>query len=199
MGSRSSEGPVWRQPSQTAPLGSAQAIAETPASARPLSVWAVPLLGASRFTAAAVLFLAVAGAAQLLVFRHFRFLKQSIVWRCVRRRLVNDNRVINFFVCVIYISAGVYMIQRRLQASNSSGVRTGFGWSKNPSGNPSVIFKRLRCDQAVLPGTGQHQQEMINADQRLEDGPKPLRHPVRRPDVAEVNENPFTQNPGHPQ
>jgi hypothetical protein len=39
---------------------------------------------------------------------------------------------------------------------------------------------------------------MVDADPRLEGGPKPLRHPVRRPDGAGVNENPFTQNPGHP-
>ncbi|MFK4443449.1 hypothetical protein ABH944_003826, partial [Caballeronia udeis] len=31
-----------------------------------------------------------------------------------------------------------------------------------------------------------------------EGGPKPLHYPVRRPDVAALNENPFTQNPGHP-
>jgi hypothetical protein len=39
---------------------------------------------------------------------------------------------------------------------------------------------------------------MVDADQRLEGGPKPLCHPVRRPDIAGLNENPFTQDPGHP-
>jgi hypothetical protein len=39
---------------------------------------------------------------------------------------------------------------------------------------------------------------MVDADQRLEGGSKPLRYPVRRPDVAGLIQNPLTQNPGHP-
>jgi hypothetical protein len=40
---------------------------------------------------------------------------------------------------------------------------------------------------------------MDDANQRLEGRTKPLRDPVRRPDIAGLNENPFTQNTGHPQ
>ncbi len=59
----------------------------------------------------------------------------------------------------------------------------------------SVLSK---SDQAVLPGVEQHQQKVDDAHPGLESGPKPVYYPVRRADAAALNENPFTQNSGHP-
>ncbi|SDR42477.1 hypothetical protein SAMN05445850_3813 [Paraburkholderia tuberum] len=44
----------------------------------------------------------------------------------------------------------------------------------------------------------QHQQEVDDADPRLEGRTEPLRDPVRRAAGAGLNLNPFTQNSGHP-
>jgi len=70
--------------------------------------------------------------------------------------------------------------------------------SRKVINDAKLISNRRRRNQAVFHGAEQYQQVVVDADQRLEGGPKPLRHPFRRPDGAGVHENPLTQKSGHP-